>query len=49
MLKNNFNFFDSDMTAIKCGFENHPSLCRHLSMLREPVTPIPIANLPKNG
>ena len=47
MLKD--NFFDSDMTAIKGGFENHPSLCRYLSRLREPFTPIAIANLPKNG
>ena len=40
MLKD--NFFDSDMTAIKGGFENHPSLCRYLSRLREPFTPIAI-------
>ena len=37
-----YNFFDSDMTAIKRGFENHPSLCRYLSR------PTAIANLPKN-
>ena len=49
MLKD--NFFDSDMymTAIKGGFENHLSLYRYLSRLREPFTPIAIANLPKNG
>ena len=46
----NDNFFDSDMTAIKGGFQNHPSLrCRYLSRLREPFTPIAIANLPKDG
>ena len=47
MLKD--NFFDSDMIAIKGGFENYPSLCRYLSRLREPFTPIAIANLPKMG
>ena len=36
------NSFDSDMTAIEVGFENHPSLCRYLSRLREPFTPIAI-------
>ena len=43
------NSFDSNMTAIKGGFENHPSLCRYLSRFRELFTPIAIANLPKDG
>ena len=46
MLKD--NSFDSDMTEIKGGFQNHPSLCRYLSRFREPLTPIAMANLPKN-